>query len=858
MQRVIADNALRHELTDEEGNPLTDEEGNPLTDEDGEVLLSEMSLADQRLAAEEFLAHLQETGGRDAADIYEENHEEIAKWGEEHGFDHLDPASREAMVRAWIADTGYTPKRPGWLKRLISGIRLFFHRRGWFVSHLSDDDILTILAQSAKAGRKRRYAGAGDGTRYAFRDPNGNIVQEFGVRNTQLDDDTPLNTVSVNTDNYVSTSKRPDEVRAHHLRTADADAELRRRIDAAKKHGEKYAVFNDDSQMKAVVTKNNSGEMRYNFSYSTVPGYVYAAAMVNIEPLFKSAKLCLSHDDRYKVKPDGSVDRTDLLQAHRFFSIMNYEGKNYAVKMTAKEWNDGRNNLYSLQMHETEIAEIKAAPAGEPPTGGGVEPVETGQSKTTFGQIKKLFDLPSNYNSATNITVISEKARLDAEKNARFLKKEAETRAENGGDGAVRQKFRSGNTSLRQVAAGFRKVNFQPGTVNLDLGGGKFDDATKFLEEKGVKNLVFDPVNRSNSHNRAIFDAVRNGGVDTVTCNNVLNVIQEAEARDNVILQAAKALKPDGTAYFTVYEGDRSGKGRQSQADAWQEHRKTADYLDEIRKHFAEVSIKDKVITARKPQTEGKLSAWAMDATFENPERFAGVIEFDSRIKNLVEILRHHVGQFMEDDPEHYVKILREEYDITVTPQEAYVIVQEACRKNRQIANQHARDARDTWLYQNYPIYAAAWEFLRERSGGNGADARESQQGDFLAASRCIFRQRGKGDVFPSAFQCGDVGLVRPHFFGKFPLRKSGFLPGFIKGFDQFHPGELFGDGGGIGGVGEIGVALRFVLADFALRDVAFDFLDLGDDLLVRSVFGVVFAHFISPPCMSCLNTFRA
>ena len=190
-------------------------------------------------------------------------------------------------------------------------------------------------------------------------------------------------------------------------------------------------------------------------------------------------------------------------------------------------------------------------------------------------------------------------------------------------NGAVRQKFRSGNTSLRQVAAGFRKVDFKPGTVNLDLGGGKFDEATKFLEGKGVKNLVFDPVNRSDSHNRAIFDAVKNGGVDTVTCNNVLNVIQEAAARDNVILQAAKALKPDGTAYFTVYEGDGSGKGRQSQADAWQEHRKTADYLDEIRKHFADVSIKDKVITARKPQTAGKLSAWAMDGTFENPVRFS-------------------------------------------------------------------------------------------------------------------------------------------------------------------------------------------------------------------------------------------
>ncbi|MBO4632658.1 MAG: methyltransferase domain-containing protein, partial [Lentisphaeria bacterium] len=184
---------------------------------------------------------------------------------------------------------------------------------------------------------------------------------------------------------------------------------------------------------------------------------------------------------------------------------------------------------------------------------------------------------------------------------------------------AIRQKFSSGNTSLREVAAGFRKINFQPGTVNLDLGGGRFDEGTKYLAEQGVKNLVFDPVNRDSSHNREIFDAVKNGGVDTVTCNNVLNVIREQAARSNVILQAAKALKPGGTAYFTVYEGDGSGRGRQSQADAWQEHRKTADYLDEIRKHFEDVSIRGKVIIARGPITEGKTSAWAMDSTFENP-----------------------------------------------------------------------------------------------------------------------------------------------------------------------------------------------------------------------------------------------
>jgi len=182
----------------------------------------------------------------------------------------------------------------------------------------------------------------------------------------------------------------------------------------------------------------------------------------------------------------------------------------------------------------------------------------------------------------------------------------------------VRQEFGSARTSLKQVAAAFRKIDFQLGTLNLDLGGGRFDEATKYLAERGVDNLIFDPFNRDAAHNTAVFEAVRSGGVDTVTCNNVLNVIQEPEARSNVILQAAKALKPGWTAYFSVYEGDGSGRGRQSQADAWQENRKTADYLPEIEEHFDDVTVKGKLIIARGPITEGKVSAWAPDAASQD------------------------------------------------------------------------------------------------------------------------------------------------------------------------------------------------------------------------------------------------
>lgn len=215
----------------------------------------------------------------------------------------------------------------------------------------------------------------------------------------------------------------------------------------------------------------------------------------------------------------------------------------------------------------------------------------------------------------------------------------------------IKQKFSSGNTSLRQIAAGFKKIDFKPGTKNFDLGGGKFDEGTKYLETKGVKNFVFDPVNRDSKTNKEAFEIVKNGGFDTTTCNNVLNVISEANVRDNIILQAAKSLRPNGTAYFTVYEGDGSGKGRQSQKDSWQEHRKTADYLGEIKKHFGEVSLKNKVITARKPILLNEKALWFMDDSFENPVRWkddADISDISAKVKKIIDSISDKKNKHIE------------------------------------------------------------------------------------------------------------------------------------------------------------------------------------------------------------------
>lgn len=193
---------------------------------------------------------------------------------------------------------------------------------------------------------------------------------------------------------------------------------------------------------------------------------------------------------------------------------------------------------------------------------------------------------------------------------------------------AAKQDYGSAGTSINanKLPTGFglisKRGGWQPGTTNLDMGGGRFDNATEMLAEQGVTNLVFDRFNRSAEHNRKVAQDVYSDKVDTTTCNNVLNVINTKGARSNVILQCAKALKPGGVSYFTVYEGNGSGRGAVSKNDCWQENRKTEDYVSEIEQHYRDVKRVGKLIIASDPIVDGKVSVWMYDATGESSLEF--------------------------------------------------------------------------------------------------------------------------------------------------------------------------------------------------------------------------------------------
>lgn len=164
------------------------------------------------------------------------------------------------------------------------------------------------------------------------------------------------------------------------------------------------------------------------------------------------------------------------------------------------------------------------------------------------------------------------------------------------------QQYSSAATSINssKIPALFSMVDFKEGSINLDYGGGRFDNVAEYLQDKyGATNLVYDKYNRSADHNREVLNQVRqNGGADTVTCSNVLNVIAEESERLAVLRNCKRYLKSGGTCYITVYEGNGKGEGAPTKS-GYQLNRKTKDYEDEIKKVFSSVTRKGKLFICR-------------------------------------------------------------------------------------------------------------------------------------------------------------------------------------------------------------------------------------------------------------------
>lgn len=134
------------------------------------------------------------------------------------------------------------------------------------------------------------------------------------------------------------------------------------------------------------------------------------------------------------------------------------------------------------------------------------------------------------------------------------------------------QKYTSSNTSIN--SSKMPKIyKFVSPLINenetvIDYGCGKFFDKYEIW----FNCVGYDPYNMPNE------DALHNH-YDVALCSNVLNVISEKENRLDV-LKKLKSLA--NTVYISVYEGDKTGVGKETKKDCYQLNKLTGWYIPEI------------------------------------------------------------------------------------------------------------------------------------------------------------------------------------------------------------------------------------------------------------------------------------
>lgn len=152
----------------------------------------------------------------------------------------------------------------------------------------------------------------------------------------------------------------------------------------------------------------------------------------------------------------------------------------------------------------------------------------------------------------------------------------------------LNQKYSSANTSINKVGRLYKVFCHKPpGGKVLDFGAGKYRKGTIFLQGKGFDVDSYEP---------SLHDNLPSGKYKTILISNVLNVIEEDEIVLDILKTCKELLESDGHVLITVYEGDKSGKGKPSKEDCYQRNARTKEYIGLVSKVFENVKIKQNII----------------------------------------------------------------------------------------------------------------------------------------------------------------------------------------------------------------------------------------------------------------------
>lgn len=142
------------------------------------------------------------------------------------------------------------------------------------------------------------------------------------------------------------------------------------------------------------------------------------------------------------------------------------------------------------------------------------------------------------------------------------------------------------------------------GTHIFDVGCGKW---TKHISEFAKENAIctywhgFDPFNQTREHNNKITDIAREEKLkpnkernpNIFISSNVLNVICGPDRQRAYLVSIFRMMKDCDECYISVYEGNKTGIGKETKKDCWQENKKLSDYFELVQMAYRDTHMYD-------------------------------------------------------------------------------------------------------------------------------------------------------------------------------------------------------------------------------------------------------------------------
>ena len=153
-----------------------------------------------------------------------------------------------------------------------------------------------------------------------------------------------------------------------------------------------------------------------------------------------------------------------------------------------------------------------------------------------------------------------------------------------------KQTITSQNTSVNTISKIYSNVTFPYGSVILDYGCGKYDTAINHMASVGCAVLPYDKYNRPEDVNERSL----NSAFDYIVCSNVLNVLESEELIHSVLSHIQSLMNGSSVLYVSVYEGDRSGCGKET-SKGFQQNQKSEWYKRLLENYFKTESLKNKI-----------------------------------------------------------------------------------------------------------------------------------------------------------------------------------------------------------------------------------------------------------------------